>query len=306
MLSCTDFVRQSLGLHLFFARIMKEHSFFLEVGFTPRDANFTQRADAFRMEFEKLLKDVIILSDGIVDPRILQSGEVITPYTLNAELATEFYTGVDLPTDLTRAEARLTGAECPVVCPELARKVCELNERAICLIEALIRFKEQILSNVLSCRMFTFNYPLLIEHIMREARLYLLLVQRLQRGQIIDLEREALEQEAFWNRIMAEHAKFIRGLLDPTEEQLIIIADNFGNEFDELTCKAKRAIDLTLPICHVTCESLKATAAIRDFKAQATQGLLACRIRSIIVPLLGDHVLRETNHYLRLLRMFAG
>jgi len=296
MLSCTDFVRQSLGLHLFFARIMKEHSFFLELGFTPRDANFTQRADAFRMEFEKLLKEVIILSDGVVDPRILQSGEVITPYTLNAELVTEFYTGVDLPTDLTRAEAGLSGGVCPEVSPVLKKKVCELNEKAICLIAALIRFKEEILSNVLSCRMFTLNYPLLIEHIMREARLYLSLVQKLQRGQMIDVDREAFEQEAFWNRIMAEHAKFIRGLLDPTEEQLINIADNFGDEFDELTCKAKRAIDLTLP----------ATAAIRDFKAQATQGLLACRIRSIIVPLLGDHVLREANHYLRLLKMFAA
>lgn len=305
MLSCTDFVRQSLGLHLFFARIMKEHSFFLELGFTPRDANFTQRADAFRMEFEKLLKEVIILSDGVVDPRILQSGEVITPYTLNAELVTEFYTGVDLPTDLTRAEAGLSGGVCPEVSPVLKKKVCELNEKAICLIAALIRFKEEILSNVLSCRMFTLNYPLLIEHIMREARLYLSLVQKLQRGQMIDVDREAFEQEAFWNRIMAEHAKFIRGLLDPTEEQLINIADNFGDEFDELTCKAKRAIDLTLPICHVTCESLKATLAIRDFKTQATQGLLACRIRSIIVPLLGDHVLREANHFLRLLKMVA-
>lgn len=306
MLSCTDFVRQSLGLHLFFARIMKEHSFFLEIGFTPRDANYTQRADAFRMEFEKLLREAVILSNGVVDPRILQSGEVITPYTLNAELLTEFYIGIDLPTDITRAEAGLCGGVCPVVSPILEKKVCELNERAICLIQALIKFKAEILSNVLSCKMFTFNYPLLIEHIMREAKLYLLMVQRLQNRVVIDIEREAFEQEAFWNRIMAEHAKFIRGLLDPTEEDLINVADAFGHQFDELTCKAKRAIDLTLPACNVTCKSLKATAAIRDFKAQATQGLLACRIRSIIVPLLGDHVLREANHYLRLLKMFAA
>lgn len=41
MLSSMDFVRQSLELHLFFARIMKEHSFFLQAGFTPKDTNFT-------------------------------------------------------------------------------------------------------------------------------------------------------------------------------------------------------------------------------------------------------------------------
>ncbi len=32
MISSINFIKQSLGLHLFFARIMKEHSFFLEAG----------------------------------------------------------------------------------------------------------------------------------------------------------------------------------------------------------------------------------------------------------------------------------
>ena len=29
------------------------------------------------------------------------------------------------------------------------------------------------------------------------------------------------------------------------------------------------------------------------FKRQGTEGILACKIRSIIIPLLGDHVLRK-------------
>jgi hypothetical protein len=54
----------------------------------------------------------------------------------------------------------------------------------------------------------------------------------------------------------------------------------------------------------VTEESLRATRQIRDFKQQGTQGLIDCKIKSTIIPLLGDHVLREANHYLRLLKMF--
>lgn len=49
--------------------------------------------------------------------------------------------------------------------------------------------------------------------------------------------------------------------------------------------------------------SLYATEEIRSFKTKATEGLLACRIKSIIPPLLADHVLREANHYLRLMKM---
>ncbi len=304
MLSNVDFIRQSLGLHLFFARIMKEHSLFLQLGFTPRDAGFTQQADAFRREFDGILGEAISLSNGVVNPGVLQSGEVVTPYTLNAEMATTFFTGVQIPTQLTQAEAGLAGGGAMAANPMLEQRVSMLNQRAMNATAALIRFKNNVLSNVLGCRMFTFNYPLLITHIIREAELYLQQLGRLQRREGINLETEANELEFFWNRQMAEHAKFIRGLLDPTEDNLINQANSFGNEFDQLTAEAKTAMDATAPLVRVTTESLKATEDLRDFKAQGTQGILACKIRSIIIPLLGDHVLREANHYLRLLKMF--
>jgi len=305
MLSGADFVRQSLEIHLFFARIMKEHSFFLEVGFTPKDSNFTEQADAFRKEFDALLREVISLSNGVVSPAVLQSGEVITQYTLNAEMASAYYTGVDIQTKLTQAEAGLMGGGLLSGNSMLEQRVYMLNQKAIKLITAIIHFKTTILSNVLSCKMFTVNYPLLIDHILREAKFYLRIVQRLQSREEINAEIEMYEQEFFWNRIMAEHSKFIRGLLDPTENELIIAANNFGNEFDQLTNEAKQAMDKTIPIEKVTEDSLKATKEIRDFKAQGTQGILECKIKSIIIPLLGDHTLREANHYLRLLKMFS-
>jgi len=85
---------------------------------------------------------------------------------------------------------------------------------------------------------------------------------------------------------------------------LINQANDFGKEFDQLTEKAKEAIDANSPPDKITDESLKATEDLRNFKAQGTQGILSCQVKSIIIPLLGDHVLREANHYLRLLKMF--
>jgi len=299
-----DFVRQSLELHLFFARIMKEHSFFLEAGFTTKDASLIRQADEFRRAFDMLLTEVVSLSNGVVSPAVLQSGEVVTPYTLKAEMASSYYTGVRIPTELTQAEAGLAGGGLMPVSPMLEQRVATINQRAIGVISGIIQFKATVLSNVLTCKLFTSNYPLLIDHIMREARLYLRTVQRLQNRETVDIEREAMEQELFWNRIMAEHSKFIRGLLDPTENDLINKANDFSNEFDQLTAEAKAAMDKTIPQAKVTDDSLKATKEIRDFKAQGTQGLIECKIKSIIIPLLGDHTLREANHYLRLLQIF--
>ncbi|RFM20483.1 DUF2935 domain-containing protein [Clostridium botulinum] len=283
---------------------MKEHSFFLQIGFTPKDSRLMRQANAFRMEFDRLLADAIYLSNGVVSNSVLQSGEVVTPFTLKAEMASAYFTGVNIPIRLTEAEEGLMGDTSTKVNPMLEEKVSMLNQRAMGLTRALAQFKTKILSDVICCRIFTVNYPLLIDHILREAKFYFQLVRRLQNREEINLEKEAYEQETFWNRIMAEHSKFIRGLLDPTEDELIKTANNFANEFDELTEEAKEAMDNAMAISKVTDDSLKATIEIKKFKAQGTQGLVECKIKSIIIPLLGDHTLREANHYLRLLKIF--
>lgn len=303
MITVNEFIKRSLNLHLFFARIMKEHSFFLQISFTPKDPNLINQADYFRQSFDALLADTIALSNGVVSTEVLQSGEVITPYTLKAEMASSYYTGVPIATALTQNEAGLAG-DGMAGNPALERQVQSLNNSAIDLIKSIVQFKTGILSNMLSCSLYTTNYPLLIDHILREAKLYLSMVQKLQNREDLSSEKEAYEQEAFWNRIMAEHAKFIRGLLDPTEMDLMIKANNFANEFDQLHDQAKQAMDKTLPLKKITNDSIAATKQIRDFKTAGTQGILDCKIKSIIMPLLSDHVLREANHYLRLLNMF--
>lgn len=305
MLSSIEYVNQSLGLHLFFTRIMKEHSFFLEIGFTPRDTNFSKTADEFRVAFDRILREAIALSDGVIGANFLNSGEVVTPYTLKAEEVSAFYTGVPINTELTQMEDKLSGGTPSDINTMLVQRVNDLNQNVMGLLSELIRFKTRVLSDVTACKMFTVNYPLLIDHILREAKLYLLLVQRLQGKEDMNIEQEALEQEMFWNRIMAEHSLFIRGLLDPTENDLIIAANDFGNEFNQLYEESKQAMDQTLPLSKVTRDSLKATMDISKFNAQGTQGLLNCKIKSIIIPLLGDHVLRESNHFLRLLKTYT-
>lgn len=303
MINRAEYIRQSLETHLFFARIMKEHLFFLETSFTPRDHKHAQHAKELRFEFDAFLADCIALSCGVVSNDVLQSGEVVTQYTLEAEKVTEFYTGLDIKTRLTEEAKGLRGGT--ELSPGLDTRVAMQNKRALALLEEIICFKSAILEDVLCCKMFTTNYPLLLDHILREAKFYQYLIRRIQSRDPINLQREAYEFEAFWNRIMAEHSKFIRGLLDPTEEELFLAANNFGREFDELTCKAKEAMDMSRPcISRVTEESLRATKELRDYKAAGTEGILDCKIKSIIIPLLADHTLREANHYLRLLKIF--
>lgn len=306
MLSREEYIRLSLDLNLFFGRIMKEHSFFLEAGFTGKDAQLGREADNFKLQYEMLIAETISLANGAISPAVVNSQEFVTPYTENAERLTQFYTGITLNTALTQAETGLAGGAGMPSDPLLEQRVFMLNQKAIMLTNALIQFKTRILSNVLTCRLFTMNYPLLIDHIMREAKLYLRTLIMLQNREEMNVERELAEQEMFWNRIMAEHSKFIRGLLDPSEDALVSKANDFGNEFDELTRQSVAAFEQTALLPAVTNKSLKAVKDIKDFKTAGTKGLIECKIKAIMVPLLGDHTLREANHFLRILEKRRG
>lgn len=48
MINDQRYVILSLEIHLFFSRIMKEHSFFLEAGFTPKDSSLANEAEYYK------------------------------------------------------------------------------------------------------------------------------------------------------------------------------------------------------------------------------------------------------------------
>lgn len=222
-----NYVTLSLETHLFFARIMKEHSLFLEAGFPCKNENLIKQADCFRQQFESLLHEVVNISNGRVGKKFLHSDEIVTEFTIPAERRTEHLSGVPIDTQISMAEHKLQAGYVENETCELIQSVNRINKRAICLLNRLIDFKERVLQEVSNCNLFTANYPLLIRHIIREARLYRETVQQLLQNRRIT-RKHICETENFWNQIMMEHALFIRGLLDPSEEELIHTADDFA------------------------------------------------------------------------------
>lgn len=292
-----DYAILSIETHLFFARIMKEHALFLEAGFPCCEKDHIEEAEGFRRIFEEILDDTLEIARGNIQDSLLNSNELITPFTIPAERRTEALSGISI--DICISE-RTRDLRCGCSMEEnrsLNQQVKKINERALRHLKELICFKEKVLNRVNSGQLYTANYPLLIEHIIREARLYRDIIMQIMTNQNISCQN-LYETELFWNQIMMEHALFIRGLLDPSEVQLIETADDFSKDYAKL-------IDMA---CQQDCRanamteaSLKKTLQYRDFKSAGAKGILNCQISSIILPLLADHVLREANHYIRIL-----
>ncbi len=292
----SDYIRMSLELHLFFDRIMKEHSLFLEATFLDKNNNFKQTAKNFQNSFSNILKKVIALSNGNISESIISTHEIVTKNTLNAENKTSNLLGIPIDTNITQSEFTLRSGT-PIVNNQLLTAVSSINRETLPLIRNLINFKNTILNNVLSCKLYTANYPLLITHIMNEAKMYFNLLSKIEKRQL-PTKKELYEQEIFWNNIMKEHAEFIRGLLDPSEEELIFTANKFSEEYKRILKGYTNNSE------YLTNASLNETINFRNFKVTGEEGILACKIKSIIIPLLADHVLREANHFIRILNQY--
>lgn len=293
-----NYAALSFETHLFFARIMKEHALFLEAGFPCKNEDWIRKADWFREQFEDLLREIVRVSDCRVGECILNSDELVTQFTIPAENRTEQLSGISIDSRISADQKKLSAGCDREENQNLIRFVTAANERAVWLLNGLIDFKESILKEVGDGKLFNANYPLLIKHIIREAKLYRATVQELLQNRQVS-RKTLLQTEDFWNQIMMEHALFIRGLLDPSEGDLIETANQFAFEYKELLETARRQ-DCRAS-AELTRRSLAETIKYRDFKAAGAEGTLDCKIASIILPLLADHVLREANHYIRLL-----
>lgn len=205
--------------------------------------------------------------------------------------------------------------------------VYNLNREAINLTTAMIDFKSRLLKLIICCNIRTgFNFPLLIDHIRREAIYFRAALVRLQEGIPVGPVENLIQEELFWLRIMADHSKFISSLLDQSERSFIEIARNFSEQFDQLRLHSRDFESMLVPqtfensllddtdpaplrpgvfgeglpkpysigsLDRFTGEALQSTAELRDFKRTALELITDCRVLSIIPPLLADHVVRE-------------
>ncbi len=297
LLSREEFIRLSLETNLFFQRIMKEHLFFIETNLQPPEAENIAQANRLKRNFEELLAETLDYAErNGLSERAIRSNEFVTPYTLRAEEVSSRLTGASIDTEITEEELELFNNPDYNNEELLEDDIQDLNARSLNLLEEVIAFQRKLLNLSLQCEIFISLYDEMLEHLTREAEYYRDLLRSLQDRRMP--RRTLCENLNFWNNILGEHAQFIDGMLDPTEETLKETAEAFVEKFEMLVRRCIRSSER-----QIIQRSIRATERIRDFKIAATEGLLACEIKSIILPLLADHVLREANHYLRILKM---
>lgn len=287
MLNDEEYIRQSMENNLFWTRIMKEHAIFIESSMPAPQRQLAMEAERFKQQFDRLLAESIRLANGSVSVRALRSGQYVTRYTEAAEQATQQLTGIQINSDLTRAEYNLQPSGSFAPAQQKAQEVSMLNQYILGQVNAFAKFKSDLYQLQASCRLFTFLYTSVYEHVFHEAQRYMEILTGLQERD----DNANKDYESFWNHHMSDHAKVMRGLFDPTEAEHFDTADRFAKTFDAI---------IGNPSAGKTAE-LEATRALGEFKATTTGQILGCKVKSLMSPLFTDHILREANYYIYLL-----
>ena len=177
----------------------------------------------------------------------------------------------------------------------------------------LFSFKRHLLHLLIECKIRGgANYPLLIDHVSREAFYFLKILEKIRDGEMKYPIDAIVSENVFWLRIMADHLKFIRGLLDPSEREFVRQSDTMSDKFDQLQLHA-RDFDSMLWHFRPNNDFLRfekdvtaATQRLREFKAAAEELITNCAVLSLIPPLLADHVRREAEHFLEILELIQS
>lgn len=280
----------SLRINLFFLRIMKEHAVFIGTALPPVNHDLIEEAKVIHQRFYRLLSRTVSIAVGQVDI----GEDAVTPFTLRAEKISSRLTGFPIATEITAAMSELSKKRAAGIV-DLSADIRTLNKDAAAAVRDIIRYKTKVINAVAECKMFIFIYPLELQHIRREALAYLDILENLQNGLAPALKPDFPSRLLFWSDIMKEHAEFTGGLLDPTEKALIKEAHRYAAAYrmliNEEASGSKKATETEI-----------LTADFKEFNKESTDGLINCSIKSIILPLLADHLLREANHFFRVLK----
>lgn len=181
-----------------------------------------------------------------------------------------------------------------------------LGQEALNLTLEFIQFKTLLLDRTIECRLILNNvFPLQVDHLRREAIHFAMNLVRYLHNEPAIPAADLLHDEVFWLRIMADHAKFIKHLLDPSERRLIMTGQAFSDTFDLLRCQAEdleSILSITprpVPVLiRFAQETIQAGREIRDFKALAARQLAQCSVLALSTPLLLDHLRREAERFI--------
>ena len=297
MLTEEEFYKESIDANLYYLRTLRDFCINIELSFYG-DNPYKKRAYILARKSQDLGREIVTLTNGKVPSKGLNYQIFYTEYTLPIERLTEKLFNLNLGTDITEMQLKLTPTDTFEVNNELITTLTSFNDRATSIANEFINLAREIRDEMTSNNLFSYSYPTMYNFMIITIELYIgelnRLKERIRKDPII-----ALDTEYGYNITAYEITSFLRGLIDPNATSYIEVLNNILNEIYPELLEDYNSLPLSPENQqNLTERSIAVIRRIRLLISNMLRDLLDDKLYFIIEPLAIDNFYRNINYFL--------
>ena len=297
MLTEEEFYKESIDANLYYLRTLRDFCINIELSFYG-DNLYKGRAALLARESQDLGREIVTLTNGKVPSKGLNYQIFYTEYTLPIERLTEKLFNLNLSTDITEMQLKLTPTDTFEVNDELITALTSFNDRATSIASKFINLAREIRDEMTSNNLFSYSYPTMYNFMIITIELYIgelnRLKERIRKDPII-----ALDTEYGYNITAYEITSFLRGLIDPNATSYIEVLNNILKEIYPELLEDYNSLPLSPENQqNLTERSIAVIRRIRLLISNMLRDLLDAKLYFIIEPLAIDNFYRNINYFL--------
>lgn len=295
MLTNKDIYEESLVNHIYFAGSIRSFCTTIGLTFFKNNQIYIDKAIALGYRATDIINESVILMNKEIAGAVLENDVYITPYTKDLDLLTEKLFDISLVIGVDKDIEILTNRE-NANYDLVIDRINNLNNESLTLINDFKEFVTEIKNKLINGSLFSYLYLDFFNYMFDEISVYGRDIKRIEsKNDYTDFYLR--EFVYYFNELLRESAKYIRGFLDTKEQESFDKASYFVNAFASLTEKYLKNKDESLNI-----ETERLVIEYKKYIVDLIEKLLKKEIYFITPPVTLDNFLTNINVYLFILK----
>lgn len=297
MLTNKDIYQESLVNHIYFAGSIRSFCTTIGLTFFKNNQDYIDLAIALGYRATDIINESIMLMNKELADAVLENDVYITPYTKDLDLLTEKLFDISLVIGVDK-DLEILKNKSSVNYDEAITRVNKLNSDSLSLINDFKEFVTEIKTKLENGDLFSYLYIDFFNYMFDEISVYGRDIKRIEsKNDYTDFYLR--EFTYYFNELLRESAKYIRGFLDTTEQELFDKASYFVNAFAALTEKYLKNKDNSI---NLSVETERLVTNYKDYVVSIIERLLEAKTYFITPPVTLDNFLTNINVYLFILK----
>lgn len=246
-------------------------------------------------KYQALIKEILLFSNNKLSYNFINSNTLYTTFTKKIEENTIKYFDIGLDLNVTQMIEKLKPGNL-ILNDQNIKKINQLTKKLYTLLTNSKQMLNSIYKYINNGQLFLTIYPLAIKHIIDETTILENTLERIIKKEKPD-PTYVYTLEYFYTNFLQEHSLIIKNMVNPNQNEIIILSNNYLNQYQELLKKFNNNIS-PYSINEIYNECQYITNNFQSLLFKITKIVEKNTSNFMILPLITDHLLRESYCYM--------